>query len=138
MAISLKNVDDRLKILENLKDQQILETKTGENGYIKFVNGMMIQWFAYRGSIHISGWCKVSFPVPFKNKPWFIQGHLLANYPSGSEYNDNISINIVSTSNTTLWCFEVGANYPTFYPVFLAIGIYYIPIVLMAVMLSWL
>lgn len=122
MAISLKNVDDRLKVLENLKDQQILETKTGENGYIKFVNGLIIQWFAYRGTIHDGNWRKIDFPIPFKNKPWNVQGHLLLNV-AGDAYDDNISIRIYSTTNTTLWCYEEGASYPTYYPVFLAIGI---------------
>ena len=46
MSISLKNIDDRVKVLENKAATSggIVEYKIADPGYIKFANGLIMQW----------------------------------------------------------------------------------------------
>lgn len=46
MSISLKDVDDRIKVLENKAATSggIVESKIADPGYIKFANGLIMQW----------------------------------------------------------------------------------------------
>lgn len=121
MAISLKNVDDRLKVLEGIKNQQISEMKTGESGYIRFFNGVMIQWWVHRGSID-GGWTTTTYPRAFSAKPWTIIGCLLGNNVS-SRYDNNLSIRFNAATASNVQVYQAGASYSSFMSTYIAIGI---------------
>ena len=130
MSISLNNHESRIVALEKYKNFQIQEVKSGVNGYIKFVNGVLIQWVRFdRNSFDgNNNWAVAKWPTSFSEKPWNISVTLVANNASEGAYDQNVSINYGQTSATQLVYHQNLTAYPRYSTMILAIGlkIYYI------------
>lgn len=64
MAISLKNIEDRVKILEEdikLVDKSLSPT----NGFLEFSNGLLVQWSIMTRNTQGSGARSITFPKAF-------------------------------------------------------------------------
>lgn len=144
MSISLKNIEDRVKALESVKYHQIKEVKHGNDGYIWFNSGLLIQWFRSERNAYgdTDNWAIKKFPVPFSEKPWFVSNQLVLVNPNSSfAYNERSCIRFGKCSATEFWYFNEGGDWPTYMSLILAIGLkvyYTFSIILMLILSNFL
>ena len=109
MAISLNDHEDRIAKLEKPYQHQVKEIKTGEDGYIWFNNGLMIQWWVVPKEIN-GGWTWVDFPVSFSQKPFSHTGQLVASKANINGYHNNHCIDWARTTNVGAYLYHEGSG----------------------------
>lgn len=121
MAQTSITLDELLSKFNLILNNQIVDVKAAEAGWVVFKNGLCIQWWSHRGSIN-GGWTKSTFPKAFKSKPWNIIASLVRN-TNGNAYTNNISLNYYTTTATETYIYEEGASYSTYMCNLIAIGV---------------
>lgn len=93
MSISLKNIEDRVKALENKASSTggIVESKMTDPGYIKFSTGMILQWAGYNNH---------KFCIPFPNKCLIVMTGSRDYMRQGDKsWNSDLALSSLSTSS---------------------------------------
>ena len=99
-----------------LGEGAIVSSKLAENGYIKFKNGLMIQWGAF-SDIPAGG--KLTFPQPFTDSCWVVT----ANDVNGATTNNQIhSFSNYTATSVTVYSERTNETHGNAWGRYIAIG----------------
>ena len=111
MSISLNNHESRIKVLENKSGGTIIESKLANPGFVKFSNGIIMN-FGYKGT-KIE---HVTFPKPYTTTPVIVASSRTTNTQG---YSD---VTIYDSITTTGFRIGFRTQESRFQPHWLAIG----------------